>query len=636
MKIKELVFLMFLFCGFYANAQSTINSIRRDIDSFSVLLDTDIDSAFYYIKKAHKKSIAIQNDSLLARTNYNIGYYLHDKKYNKEDSKEYFYKAISYSKKTKFYKIWSYSYNQLGLIATEENKFDKALSYYLYALDIADKNKIYNIKSSILINTGNLYLLQKDTIKAMECYYQNIKNAEKNNFEKELSQGYTTIALLNAKTNSSVALKYYQKALLLAKKAGDDYTEFNIHFNMSDLYLNKDQFNLDKVLYHLQSAKKNQERLKDDTLLFYVNFNFGGYYRNKNQFDEALNHYFKALKISKKGIDSSIIINLYQAISDLYVLKNDYKNAYSYNEKVYFLKDSVFNIDKNKSFTEIQTKYEVDKKNFEIKLLTKEKEIQKNKREITLIIGLVVLSLLLLFIFFLRNRIKLQKEISINEHKLHHQEVVRLEQEQELKRVKGVVEGQEQERNRLSKEIHDGIGASLAGIKLELSQINSELKNGNLDIIEFKMAAAFNELRLISHDLRSNFLKENNLEKRINQLILDWESRKVFKIEFIVFPPNSLNKLGDAVSDNIYRTIQELLVNVSKHAKANNVVINFTRHDNLLNIIFEDDGVGFKEENEKGIGLKNIKERIDSLNGFINIESNNGATIIIDIPILNE
>ncbi len=140
----------------------------------------------------------------------------------------------------------------------------------------------------------------------------------------------------------------------------------------------------------------------------------------------------------------------------------------------------------------------------------------------------------------------------------------------ELKRVTGVVEGQDHERSRLSKEIHDGIGASLAGIKLELSQINSKLKNENLEVIENKMAIAFNELRLISHNLRPLFLKENDLEKRIYQLIQDWEQTKEFKIEFIVFPENSLNNLKDNISYNVFRCIQELLVNVSRHAKAKN------------------------------------------------------------------
>lgn len=636
MKMNRIVLFLVLLCSFSIIAQKKSDGIKRDIDRFSSLLDTNLDSAFYFINKAHRESIALGNDSLMARTYYNIGFYLHDKKYNKEDSKGYFYKAIDYSKKTKFYKIWSYSYNQLGLIAAEEDKFDLALKTYLYALKISEKHEIYNVKSNILINLGNLYLLQKDTTKAMNYYFQNISNAEKNNLTNELSKGYTTIALLNARTNSSKAEEYYLKALSLAKKNQDYYTEFNIHFNLSDLYLSKGQFNLNKVLYHLQSAKKSQERLKDETLLFYVYFNFGGYYRNKNQFDEALNHYFNALKISKKGIDSNQIINLYQAITDIYVFKNDYENAFKYKVRFNILKDSVFNIDKNKSFAEIQTKYEVEKKNFKIQLLTNEKELQKNKRRITLIVGSVLLSLLLALIFFLRNRIKLQKDISLKEQKLYHQEIVRLEQEQELKRVKGVVEGQDHERSRLSKEIHDGIGASLAGIKLELSQINSKLKNESLQVIENKMVIAFNELRLISHNLRPRFLKENDLEKRIYQLIQDWEQTKEFKIEFIVFPENSLNNLKDNISDNVFRCIQELLVNVSRHAKAKNVVINFTKHEDLLNIIFEDDGIGISQESNIGIGLLNINERINSLNGSIHIESNNGTIIVIDIPILYE
>ncbi len=234
----------------------------------------------------------------------------------------------------------------------------------------------------------------------------------------------------------------------------------------------------------------------------------------------------------------------------------------------------------------------------------------------------------------MRQRIKIQRLLSIKKQKIHQQEIVRLEQEKEIKRVNGVLEGQNQERNRLAKEIHDGIGGSLAGIKLQLSQENTSLKNENIEVVINQIGSAFNELRAISHNLSFNFLKDKNLENLVNQLKIDHESRDEFELDVVVFPENSLSNLSEFIKHNLYRIIQELITNVSKHASANKVLLSFTRHEKVLNIILEDNGVGFVNKKSGGIGFKNIQERIISLNATIVFDSllHQGTTIIIDIP----
>jgi signal transduction histidine kinase len=243
-------------------------------------------------------------------------------------------------------------------------------------------------------------------------------------------------------------------------------------------------------------------------LLFFLNFNFGGYYKQKKQFPTAIEYYKKALNTINKNTPSNQVLNLYHTLSEAYVQNNDYKNALQIKEKQNKLSETIFTIKKNKEFDEIQTKYEVDKKNLKIQLLTKDKIIQSRRKQIILIVGGIIIVFLLIFLLFYKQRVKTQKIIAKNENKIHSQEVARLESEKELKRILGVVEGQDQERNRLAQDIHDGIGGALAGIKLELSQVNTSLKNNKIDQIITKMQTAFNELRLISHNLSQAFQKE--------------------------------------------------------------------------------------------------------------------------------
>ena len=311
------------------------------------------------------------------------------------------------------------------------------------------------------------------------------------------------------------------------------------------------------------------------------------------------------------------------------------KTDYYLKDKFNSLKDSIFNVNKINTFSEIETKYNVDKKNLKIKLLTKDKELQQNTKRTIIFISLILLILSTAIVLYLRQRIKIQKNLSFKKQKIHNQEIVRLEQEKELKRIIGVLEGQDTERNRLAKDIHDGIGGSLAGIKLQLSQENEVLKNEKINLIIDKMTNSFNELRSISHNLSDNFLNDKSLEYLIHQLILDYKNRNEFNIDVVIYPDDCLNSLSQTIKKNLYRAIQELLANVSKHANANQVIISFTRHEKTINVILEDNGLGFDNDKEKGIGLKNTSERISSLNGIIEIESNKGmgTTIVIDIPI---
>ena len=187
----------------------------------------------------------------------------------------------------------------------------------------------------------------------------------------------------------------------------------------------------------------------------------------------------------------------------------------------------------------------------------------------------------------------------------------------------------------MAQDIHDGIGGALAGIKLELSQVNSTIKNNKIDQIIIKMQTAFNDLRSISHNLSINSLKEKEFDFLLNKLKEEYKNRGEFETEIIIFPENSMNNVSHTIRYQLYRIIQELFTNTSKHAGASKVVLSCTVFEEQINIIFEDNGCGFDFSKETGIGLRNIQERLSILNGTIIIESNKekGTTIIIDIPL---
>ncbi len=603
-----------------------VESIKQLLKKSSANFITQPDSSLYYLNKAtqlcEKKSNFYLSECIYTKGNY---FYAH---YEDKKSKHLFVKALTLAKKAKNYKIIVQVYNKLAMMDMDKGNYDTSLNKLIYSLNLAEKHRFYENICYTLNNLGILHEVQGDTLKAIEYYLKNKELASQHNFKINQISSYVNIALLLKKKNKPKAIDYLKKAYDLALEINDLNEQFNILNNLSYIYIttNKKE-NFQKAYKYIIEAEKNIEKTGIKENLFYTNFNKAFYYLKQENYQKAIDYYLTTLKHSTNGINEEQKLRIYCAIADAYKKEGDFDKALLFREKYYNKKDSLFNIEKNKTFNEIQTKYEVEKKNLKINLLTQEKIIEQNRKNKIMYIGLSLILILTILLFFYKHRIKVQKIISEKEKELSNQE-------KELKRIQGLVEGQNQERNRIAREIHDGVGGKLAGIKLNLTQINAGIQNSKVDQVLTNFSNVFNEIRAISHNLSSSYINENSMNYLINELQNEYNERKEFKIEATIYPENQLVNLEVEVKHQLYRIIQELISNISKHANAKNASINITCHEDFLNIIVQDDGNGFRENASKGVGLQNIRERLQLLNGQLDIEQSpqTGTTIIIDIP----
>ncbi len=193
--LLKYIIAFFVLFPLVLQGQNRLQRIEKEIDSFTIFIDNNPDKAHHHIKNAYQQSVAIGNDSLIARSLCNLAYYDYLKR-DYTSARAHYSKAITYSRQIKYFKILAYSYSQLGMMASDEDHFDQALRYYLASLKYADACKLADIKSKTLINLGNLYLLQKDTLKSLEYYEQNIVNAKEHGLNELLGQGYITLAMM--------------------------------------------------------------------------------------------------------------------------------------------------------------------------------------------------------------------------------------------------------------------------------------------------------------------------------------------------------------------------------------------------------------------------------------------------------
>jgi len=208
-----------------------------------------------------------------------------------------------------------------------------------------------------------------------------------------------------------------------------------------------------------------------------------------------------------------------------------------------------------------------------------------------------------------------------------------------IKRFDIATDAQEKERERLSRELHDGIGQSLIAIKLRLQQLYGLSKSDNEKVIadvELSLDNAIDDIRKMSNDLMPSVLREFGLENAIRKICNELMSYSncVVKFEYN-FSKEIKNK---KVVINLYRMIQEAINNIQKYSKANRAEISIFELDDFLEIVIVDYGVGFNSNTinkNTGSGLFNIKERAKILDGYAEITTapDAGVRIHIKIPV---
>ncbi len=215
----------------------------------------------------------------------------------------------------------------------------------------------------------------------------------------------------------------------------------------------------------------------------------------------------------------------------------------------------------------------------------------------------------------------------------------------ETESIQSIIAGQEIERRRIAREIHDGIGPLLSYSKLELDAFLDEYVEQNKDIPDEKLInirqtldSITNDLRDLSHHLIPRLLEEFGLFSAFNSLITKLNNTIKSKIEFYCNIDSS-TRFDPDLELNLYRCGQELVNNAVKHAKASEILVQLIKHDHSIVLMVEDDGVGFEQNDNNpehyGIGLTNIKTRVRTLKGAFIIESriNKGTTASIEVPV---
>lgn len=218
---------------------------------------------------------------------------------------------------------------------------------------------------------------------------------------------------------------------------------------------------------------------------------------------------------------------------------------------------------------------------------------------------------------------------------LHEKSLELLLQQKNLNQA--LIEGEEKERKRLSRELHDGLGLLLSTAKIKMQTVDSDQLEENRTIIDALelIDKACIELRLISQNLTPTLISEIGIEATLRSLIHSINASKYLKIELISFGVESIKFKGE-MEVQLYRIVLELINNCIKHAYANIITVQLISDKNELHIQVEDNGAGIvTSAHHLGQGLKNVEGTVQLYNGKMDIDSRvgRGTTVMIGIPV---
>ncbi len=330
-------------------------------------------------------------------------------------------------------------------------------------------------------------------------------------------------------------------------------------------------------------------------------------------------------------------VYLYELLSKIFEKKPDFKNAYLYLRKYQDITASTKQDELKGKVAELEAKYQSEAKKKDIIQLQKDKEIQKLsiRQKSTLNYILIAgLALLLLIVLLLVRNFRNKQKLSHQTAELQAQRIRELEQEKQLIAYNALLKGQEEERSRMAKDLHDGLGGMLSGVKLSLgamkgnmilSEDSTRLFSKALDQLDNSIG----EMRRVAHNLMPEALVRLGLQQALQDYCDNLNEAQQVRLNCQFY---GLEKRLDAATEMVvYRIVQELVNNAVKHASASEILMQVMRHENNLNITIEDNGKGFDVaglKHVKGAGLNNVRSRVEYLKGVMDIQSAPGRTSI--------
>jgi len=512
-------------------------------------------------------------------------------------------KAIPYGKKSGDNYLLGNLYQNAAVSLMNNDQPAKAEPYLVEASIFFEKSED---------TPGRLSSLVKNYVISAENYLALDKN---DSAKKELDKA---ASILQARPNSSINIDYHTVEGLYYDKT-KQYAQALESFDKGLRFPNAHAMYLERLNYFKYKTLHTLKRYPEALALLEE------LVKNTDAFDSSKKDY-------------------YHGLFTTYAEMGNIQEAFKWSTRYVSFSDSLYKADYQNYVAEQEVKFSNIENQQKIATLQSEKEkaelTSKSNRLLATLLGTISFSLLIIITFgwiYYQDNKKLSQQKDVN----FRQKLKEAEQQQQMQYAKALLQGEEKERKRLAGDLHDGLGGMLARVKINLSKLvthNQELTmTPDLNKVIDQLDNSVNELRRIARNMMPESLVSLGLEAALTDMCTSLTSDTT-QVNFQAFDISSA--IAKDTQSTIYRIVQELLTNAIRHAKASQIVVQCSQNGSTFFITVEDNGVGFNAKTidlKDGIGLANVKSRVDYLGGKMDVASapGDGTTINVELNVIS-
>lgn len=625
------------------NIESIADSISKLLKEFRKTKNLEIPKKAYVLAEKTKVDSIIKNTYIdfglrSHRHNDTLNLSISEKKlfifFNRtQDSvalaRHYLYKAMLFTMKVKLDSSFNYYNKSKDISELLKDSIQVARSYlFMGRLQIRARDYFGSEKSLIkglqfieplnevyytyqlYFNLGRVLRFTERSEEARKIFLKYFETIMRTNIDKNAinTSYYCQIAKsYEAEFNYAKAREYYKKSISfkgVKDKYPFDFISGLEGYSYNNFMLGNKDLALKGYLQVIELRKKLGHRYS----IIYSHSLLGEYYASTDQISKAIYHTKKALSLSRKHNNSERILENLFLLSKL--VKGE--QGRKYLEEHFYFNDSIFKRERALKNQFAKVRYETEKKekeNANLKADNQQKQLLIEKEQQQKIMGWLVAGTSILFIAF--------GYVVVNNRRKKILYQAKLEQ----------VEAREKERQQIAKSLHDEVAGDIRILHKKLEKNNLLEESKELDRVK-------DNVRNLSHQLSSVSFDEVSFKDQIINLVSDYlDADFMTKVKEI----NSVHwsNINSSIKRTLFLCIRESLQNIDKYADAKNVTLTFGCSKKVLHLSIKDDGKGFDINSKKsGIGLKNMKERVEEINGYFFVESEleKGTSITIEIP----
>ena len=523
-------------------------------------------------------------------------------------SRDYSLKALSLAEEIKDTTRIVVMNTNLGIQYENESDYISALGYFLKALKI---NEVLKDKKSIANNyyqIGRIYVLEEsDTDKALKYTLLSLKFSKEADDQLQYANSLDLLGVIYKEKKEWDKSLYYLQAALSKYQELDIINETgNANFNIGELYREKGSF--DKAIEYYNTALEIENKIGSVDGLGASYYGLGLAYQGKNNYTQAIYYLKKCLSYGQDQTSPAHVRNALQSLATNYSLNNDFKSAYNFLIDYNRVNDSITNIEIITRTNEMHEKYESEKKEKEIILLNKDKELQNAEiKKQTLLknsfIGGLALMCVLVFLGYRSYRTR------------------------QLLKLQTL-------RNKIASDLHDDVGSTLSSIAIfsEVAQQQSKEVIPMLNTIGESARKMLDAMADIVWTINPENDQFEKIILRMRSFAYELLGAKKIEFEFNADEDITKKKLPMSVRKNLYLIFKEATNNLAKYSEATKASFTIKDENNKLNMLISDNGKGFDVTKEFiGNGLKNMKKRADEIGAKLLIDSNPGGGTTINL-----